>query len=151
LYYHFETKADILVAIVNSFVDGMIGELSEVCETLSSPPVKLREFIRVMLMVVLTRRSRMTAFLRERRALPAWAWPDVHLKRDRIDDLLQGVLDEGKAAGYWREFPLNTARLAIFGIVSWSLEWLDPEGPKTVDELSDEFTDLILGGLAAPA
>jgi hypothetical protein len=37
----------------------------------------------------------------------------------------------------------------IFGMVNWSVNWYRPEGPKTADELADDFADILLGGLRA--
>jgi len=147
LYYYVGSKQQLLHVVVTSFVDDMIGRLEAVVESHNDPARMLRDFIFVMLDLAAHRRARMNAWLRERRALPSAAWPEIHAKRDHIDYLLQTVLVSGEQQGIWRPFPLPTARLAIFGIVSWALEWLDLEGPKSVEQLAGEFADLVLHGL----
>ena len=147
LYYHIGSKTNALLELHNSFVDVMIRRLSEVESAPLPPQRKVREFIGVMLEAVESNGDRMALWLRERRSLPPKGRAQLRAKADRIDDILRSILEEGRQNGCWRDVPLTSARMAIFGMVSWATEWLDTSGPKSASELADDFADLVLTGL----
>ena len=33
------------------------------------------------------------------------------------------------------------------GILNWTLTWYRPDGPLTIEQISDQYTDLLLNGL----
>jgi AcrR family transcriptional regulator len=148
LYYHIGSKIDALLEIHNAFVDVMVVRLSAVRDSDQPPEAKLGRFIEVMLGTVAMNRTSLALFLRERRALPPDAQQGIREKSDQIDGMLQAILDEGANEGCWDpSISLRAARLGIFGIVSWAVEWWNPDGPSSYTEFADDFTRLVLRGL----
>jgi len=148
LYYHIGSKSQALLDILNAFVDVMIEKLSAIAEGPDSAEEKLSELMEVMLGTVASNRTELSLFLRERRALPRDAEMRVRAKSDRIDGILHAILAEGSAQGCWNpSISLRAARLAIFGMVSWAVEWWNPKGPMSYEEFAHEFTKLVLQGL----
>ena len=41
-----------------------------------------------------------------------------------------------------------TARLFILGALNWSVQWFNPRGALSLDELTEQALDLFLGGAA---
>jgi hypothetical protein len=72
-------------------------------------------------------------------------------KRDRVDEIIDGILSEGIADGTIRPLPLALTRLAITGMANWAYTWFDPSGSLTADEIAEHFIDLIRRGVQVPA
>ena len=148
LYYHIGSKTKALLEIHNAFVDVMVERLSAVRDSDQDPAVKLHHFIDVMLGTVANNRTALALFLRERRALPEEEQTNIRRKSDVIDGILRDILDDGCTRNFWDPtISLQSSRLAIFGMVSWAVEWLDPSGSKSHSDFADEFTRLIMRGL----
>jgi len=149
LYYYLRSKADLLVEIHDSFIDSLLAQLEKVASAPISPQEKLRKFLRAQMEAIEASQTRVTAFLRERRALPPEAAARLQPKRDRVDQLLEQIIREGIYKGAFRPVPVKSARLAILGMTNWAVEWFRPHGPKSAKELADDFADLVLKGLQA--
>lgn len=147
LYHYVHSKADLLVEIHDSFIDGLLARLEEVASSPLTPEEKLREFLRAHMEAIEESQTRVTAFLRERRSLPPEAAARLQPKRDRVDQILEAILREGVERGEFRPLPLKSARLAILGMANWAVEWFQPQGPQSARQLAEEFADLALGGL----
>jgi AcrR family transcriptional regulator len=147
LYHYVPSKVDLLVEIHDSFIEGLLARLEGVAASSLPPQEKLRQFLRAQMEAIEGSQTRVAAFLRERRALPPEAAARLQPKRDRVDQILEGILREGVEAGAFRQVPLKSARLAILGMANWAVEWFRPGGPQGARELADDFADLVLGGL----
>jgi hypothetical protein len=36
---------------------------------------------------------------------------------------------------------------AIMGALNWTLTWYHPDGPKSIEQIADEYSDFILRGM----
>jgi len=67
--------------------------------------------------------------------------------RDRFEALWREVLEEGVASKLFKcDNPALSAR-AILGIMNWTITWYRPQGSLTIDEISDQYSNLLLNGL----
>jgi TetR/AcrR family transcriptional regulator, cholesterol catabolism regulator len=150
LYYYIKSKGDALIALHNAFHDELLSALSEVADSDLTAAEKLKQFIHRNLLVMSLNRSRRIAFFRERHALEPEVARQIQAKRDQVDRILDQILDEGMATGEFRPMPVKTFRLGILGMLVWASGWFDPRGALTPEELSRDFFDLALRGVAAP-
>lgn len=149
LYYYIRSKPDVLVVLHNSFIDDLLDRLAAVLEGPLSPAEKLRAFIRTEMEALERNRTRVAAFIRERRSLTPEAAATIQAKRDQVDRILDAILQDGIESGAFRPLALKSARMAILGMVHWAVEWFNPEGPIPAAQFAADFTDLILHGLMA--
>ena len=68
-------------------------------------------------------------------------------RRDRFEGLWRDLILEGQQAGVFScSHPSLTAR-ALLGVMNWTITWYRQEGPLSVEEIANQFTDLFLFGL----
>ena len=149
LYYYIGSKPQVLVALHNSYIDGLLQRLSAVLRADWPAAAKLRDFISITMDSLEHNRTRMAAFMRERRSLSPEAAAEIQVKWDQVDRILEQILQEGIESGAFRRAPVKSARLAVLGMIAWGVEWLDINGPCTAQQFAADFTDLVLHGLAS--
>jgi hypothetical protein len=81
-------------------------------------------------------------------ALPARMLAKIVAKRDRYERTMRRVVEDGMRSGAFRKGDAKLATLAILGAINWSIKWYRPGGDRTVDEIANEFADLMVRGLA---
>ena len=57
------------------------------------------------------------------------------------------MLNEGVRAGLFACSDTGLAVRGLMGIMNWTLTWYDPEGPKSIEEIADQYADLLFKGL----
>ena len=72
-------------------------------------------------------------------------------RRDRYEHLYRRVIEEGIQSGAFAECDPKMAALLVLSAVNWLPQWYKPSGPLSPAEVADEFSDLILSGLAYSA
>lgn len=149
LYFYISSKAELLVELHNSYIDPMLVRYAAIVQSDRTPAEKLRAFIATTMDALEHKRTRMTAFMHERRSLDGEAAAAIQVKRDQVDRLLDQILIEGIENGAFRRVPVKSARFAILGMSAWGVEWFDVHGPTTAGQFAADFADLILRGLLA--
>lgn len=147
LYYYIGSKNELMAKVYALGMCELVERLEEISRSEQPLDEKLRSYCRVRMQMIDHKDGRPTVFFRERRWLPPPAAFAIQGQRDRVDEILDLILQEGVAAGLFVEMPPKTTRLAIQGMLNWTIEWWRPDGPLTADQLADRFSELILRGL----
>lgn len=151
LYHHIASKEDMLYEIIDRFVDRMIekAEARRASETLS--PRELLEAILVdILEVIRDERDFIEVYFHERRHLSEKRWKAIEKKRSVYEEMVREILRRGQRDGSLRaEFDERIVTLALFGMVNWSIHWLNPNGRLSVERIARIFTTLFFEGLSA--
>jgi hypothetical protein len=67
--------------------------------------------------------------------------------RDKFEALWRNVLIEGVASKLFQcDDPALSAR-AILGIMNWTITWYRPNGDLTIDQIANQYSNLLLNGL----
>jgi hypothetical protein len=67
--------------------------------------------------------------------------------RDKFEALWRDVLSEGvKAKLFVCDDPALATR-ALLGILNWTITWYRPDGPLTIEQIADQYAELLLNGL----
>jgi TetR/AcrR family transcriptional regulator, cholesterol catabolism regulator len=144
-FYHFESKAALLFAVVEQ---GMRAALASQARAVQSAPpgseALLRTLVRTHFDVLLGPGSDfIPVMLYEWRSLqPAQRAAIATLQRDYEAAWAQ-VLDVLCAKGRIRAAP-RTARLMVLGALNWSVQWYKPARGASLDRLTDEAMLLFL-------
>jgi len=150
LYYHVSSKSHLLRMLHEEFINDMLDRLIEVVAQDIGPIEKLREIIHVTLTIIDKHQAEVTVFLREQHSLPLDMRANVIAQRDRVDDLVDGVLRAGIKNGDFRsDLDIRLVRLGILGMCNWAYQWYRPGHGFSIDEISDQFCALILTALTA--
>jgi AcrR family transcriptional regulator len=145
-FYHFKTKQDILLAVMEHGLAEGLRKSEEVMALALSPGQKLKGLIRAQLGTILEDGSDfIPVLLYDWRSLtPANRRRIVALK-DRYDALWQQVIDELKRAGHMPG-DAQLVRLLILGAVNWTGTWYRAGGRLSLDEIADGAARLFLQG-----
>ena len=145
-FYHFKTKQDILVAVMEQGLAEGLRKTEEVIALSVPPEQKLTKLIRTQLGTILEEGNDfIPVLLYDWRSLtPANRRRIVALK-DRYDALWQQVIDELQCAGHMAG-DTQLARLLILGAVNWTGTWYRGGGRLSLDEVADRAAGLFLQG-----
>ncbi len=147
LYHHVSSKQEILLALLDRALDMLTEQISAVaCQDL---PVeeKLRRMIRTYLTALTENMDLSAVLLMEHRSLDK----KLHLRhvphRDQFENLWREVIQEGVQVGVFHcDDPGLTVR-ALMGILNWTITWYRSDGPKSIQKIADEYTNLLYRGL----
>jgi len=145
-FYHFKTKQDILVAVMEQGLAEGLRRTEEVMALPLPPEQKLAKLIRAQLGTILEEGSDfIPVLLYDWRSLNAANRRRIVALKDRYDALWQEVIDDLQRAG---QMPgdAQLMRLLILGAVNWTGTWYRTGGLLSLDKVADDAARLFLHG-----
>jgi AcrR family transcriptional regulator len=143
-FYHFKTKQDILVAVMEQGLAEGLRKSEEVMALGIPSEQKLKGLIRAQLGTILEEGSDfIPVLLYDWRSLTPANRRRVIALRDRYDALWERMLAELARDGLIAGDP-QVARLFVLGAINWSAKWYRAGGRLSVDELADQAAQLLL-------
>jgi len=146
LYYYFRNKEEILYFCHDYSLD-IILELLERVEADGSPPERRLRQLVVAFVHMIIDELHGTALTLDLGALSPPLLRRVIAKRDRFDQGIRQILQDGMERGTFTRGDPKLLTFAIMGAVNWISRWFDPQGPATSDEIGEAFADYLLAGL----
>lgn len=147
LYYHVNSKQEILLEILDRALDLLTERLEAVLQLPESPKEKLRKAMRSYLETLAEYRNPASVLLLEYRSLE----PDLqarHIeKRDHFEKLWRGLIQAGVEEGQFRGHDVAMSTRAILGAMNQAIVWYRPDGSLSAGEIADIFSDLFINGL----
>ena len=147
LYHHVSSKQEILLALLDRALVMLFEQMVSYAEQPAPADEKLRRMIHAYLHLLAENSDLSSVLLFEHRSLE----PDQHARhipyRDRFEALWRGVLDEGKRAEIFNCADTALTVRALMGVLNWTLTWYRPEGSLSIEQIADQYTDLLLCGL----
>jgi AcrR family transcriptional regulator len=151
-YHHFESKAHLIMAIHNGFVDLQIAEITAVIEKDLPPEETLAEAIVVIIRNILNQKASISLFMREYPAMPRDVDRAVRDSRLKYEQLLVGVIDRGRELGVFHtELPTNILLYGILGMGAWATQWYDPKRAPSPEVIGRNYARMVIDGLTTPA
>jgi AcrR family transcriptional regulator len=147
LYYHAKNKPQILVDLNDAFMSELVEALEAIAAREAAPLERLKAVIAELLEVVAEHQAVVTVVLHERRSLPEESAAAVQVQRDRVDELIDGIIEDGIAAGDIAPLPPAMVRLALTGMTNWAYTWYDAEGSLTAEQIADSFATILFDGI----
>ena len=150
VYYHIETKEDLLYEICKSSLKQIRSDVESALEDASSPLERTSFLIRTHIESMLRDQDRHSAALTEMSCLSAERLKEVTALRDAYEGLVRSVLDEAQIAGMLRrDVPVKFLCLALLGLLNRVLVWFRPKGPLSPEQIGVLFAGIYLTGAAA--
>ena len=146
LYYYFRNKEEILFACHQYSLDRLLELLNEVETSPVSADEKLRRLIVACVHTMLDELHG-TALLLDLEALSPAHLKTVILGRDRFDQGMRQVIEDGVRTSAFGACDAKLLSFAILGAVNWIPRWFDPGGPASSQEIADRFADYLIAGL----
>jgi AcrR family transcriptional regulator len=149
-YHHFLNKEDLLLHLLNSFLDYQLERVEDILARDLDPQGALHAYLKELLFEVLvTFQYEIKVFMQEQRFLAEESFATIREKRDRLDRYATEIVERGVASGSLRNVgPARLTAFAMIGMGSWAALWLDPKGVMSPGEIADMYADILLHGLA---
>ena len=152
LYYHIETKEDLLYDICKSILKKITDEVEDSLKDASDPLTRTDILIRTHIESMLRDYDRHSAALTEMSCLSTERLHEVTALRDAYETLARSVLHEAQRAGVLRQdVPVKYLCLALLGLLNRVLVWFRPNGPLSPAQIGELFAAIYLTGAAANA
>lgn len=153
IYYHFDSKEQIMVAVLDIGTRGVLDAVREAVEALG-PQVSWRERIRIAIHAHLRQMMRRGDFtaadIRNYGHLPRNLRDRQAQARTEYGEFWRELIEGASAAGELRkDVNLSLARMFVLGTLNWTIEWYKP-GKLPTDAIAEEFWRMLFGGLAPP-
>lgn len=147
LYYYFRNKEEILYACHDYSLDILLELMDQVRAEATQPDDKLRRLILAFIHIMLDELQG-TALTLDLQALSPGLLKRVIAKRDRFDQGMRAIIQQGIDEGLFAPGDPKMIEFAIMGAVNWITKWFDPAGPMTSEQIGQAFADYLVGGLA---
>jgi AcrR family transcriptional regulator len=146
LYYYFKNKQDILYQCHVKCMEISLAAFEEVATAPGMPSERLR--------ILLIRHIRGIAeeayggvLLTDLESLTAAQRKNYVAMRDRFEQGVRRLIQEGVKRGEFRKQNVAVAGFAILGAINWIPKWFRPDGPLSSAEIAEAFADQLIRSL----
>jgi len=147
LYHHVSSKQEILLAILDRALELLLDRISAITVQDIPSDKKLQCMVREYLQILVENQDLAAVLLFEHRSLERKQHAHHVPNRDKFESLWRDVITEGvKAKLFNCDDPALAAR-ALLGIMNWTMTWYHSDGPLTVEQVADQYSNLLLNGL----
>jgi AcrR family transcriptional regulator len=151
LYYHYENKQGILVALLDLSIDEALARARAALAEAGEDATTRERFVVLVeaLTLFMANRATFAHLDSELRYLEPTNRRGYAAKRKQLETMLQDILVEGNASGVFQmTSPADTAR-ALLGMLRSITGWFHPDGPLTPEEISRRYVDISLSTVGA--
>jgi AcrR family transcriptional regulator len=143
-FYHFRTKQEMLVAVMEQGLDEGLKRIEAVMALPLPPEEKFRRLVRAHLGTILEDGNDfIPVLLYEWRSLTPMNRRRIIALKDRYDQIWQRMVDELARSGRIGGDP-QLARLLVLGAVNWAGQWYRAGGRLSIDDVAAQATRAFL-------
>lgn len=146
LYYYFKDKEELLAFIQESTLEGLLALAAQVRKSRLPADARLRLLIEGHVVLLNEEIPGSLAHLEIEALREPWR-RKIQDQRDEYERTFREILEEGMAAGTFRQADPKVIALAILGAVNWTVKWFRPDGGKTAREIGRECAELLVRGV----
>jgi AcrR family transcriptional regulator len=147
LYHYFKNKEEILQEVIQSYFEYLLQYLEPINSSKVLPTEKLRMSLEIQLKAIEANRDAVSVALREDRAVENPYREAYIAQRNRLEDHLVAILEEGIEKGVFRKVDIRLTTKAILGMCNWAAVWYSRSGRLSSKAIAQHFTDLAISGL----
>lgn len=146
LYHHVSSKQEILLELVNLAMDHLIERTQAIFIQPTPPQVRLREAIHRYLKAITDYPDLANVLLLEYRSLEPDFQQHHQPRRDQFERLWRGLIQEGIDSGDFHGMDPSIASKILLGSIQWAITWYRPDGPMTIEQIAETYTDVLFNG-----
>lgn len=143
VYYHFESKADLLVEICQRGTVRALQAADRAISTNGSPWERLDQFVTDFTSIALENHDYVAVYFREEINLPPDHADRINKMRKEIDRKLTRLLEEGVKAGEFKVEDSQICCLVIAGMVSYAFAWYREGGRLSTIQIAAQMRQLV--------
>ena len=150
VYYHFDSKEQILEAVLDIGIEAVFKDVRHKVETMAKDAAWRERFHVAMgahLASLVQHDDYMSANVRVFSQAPEHI-RDRHMKiRRAYEDYWANLYHRAKKAGAIRDsINLTALQALVFGAMNWTIEWYKP-GREKIEVLAEAYTDILMNGV----
>lgn len=153
LYYHFESKQELLFSIMSYAMDVLERETREASMAAEDNIERLRNMIHAL--ARLTTEQEDGAFtilvIDETNGLLGEDRKKITARKRAYVDTIQSTLDTLAAEGKLRSLDTTVAAFTLVGMVLWLSKWFQRDGRVPGDEVARQVTEMALAAVLEPS
>ncbi len=147
LYYYIESKEDLLYAIMNYAMERLETMVVEPSRAIADPEERLRSIIARHARLLTEGTKAITILTDEIEGLKPKHRKQI-LDRKRVYmEFVRETLESLRVVGKLRDVNATAATFCLFGALLWLPRWYRDDGPLTHDQIVDEITKIMTGGV----
>jgi len=147
MYHYFDTKDDILFAIIDAAVDRLLAELKAARDSTETPEDRIRAMLAATVRVVVENRAEIRVQIDNSDKLLPERQEIIRAKQRESALMVRAELERLQAAGQLKELDLNVVTFALNGMANWVYFWYNPDGPVDVEALTDQLAETLFHGI----
>jgi len=152
LYYHIDTKEDLLYAVLTTVHEEMSRISADVEQMEGTPVERLREYIRRHLEYMAENTVNSYVYYQDLHQLAGQRLQAIVAARKEHEQLVVSLIAAGQRAGEIDEtLDPKVVAFLLFGAMNWACMWYDADGPVGPDELVRIYCTTILRGICREA
>lgn len=144
IYYHFESKAQILIEICERGTSDALGAIDEALAAPGTPMERFESSVRAFTRMALANHVFVAIYFREEFNLPEDAREAINQMRRSINHKMQTLLTEGKANGDFDIDDPGISALVISGMASYAFAWYRDTGRLDLDHVTDYIVQMMI-------
>ena len=150
LYHHFETKEEMLFALVRDVYSGILASLESMQAAPGSGADRLRLLVEIDVRHLIGNLARTTLSLHEFRSLTEEHRAVIADAEARYAAAVTELIEEGRADGSIRpDADPKLARMVVLGAANWVYRWYRADGEHDTESIAATIASLAVDGLAA--
>ncbi len=146
LYYHFTNKQEMLFDMIYDFMDKTNLQLFDELAELTTPEEKLFCIIKNHIHFFIKYPARMRVLIYEAHSLEDEYFQKFKHKQLEYIVVIKEVLQEILAKNN-SEKNINVVTFTLLGMLNWIIQWYEPRGIVSPDNLADEMYSFFINGL----
>jgi AcrR family transcriptional regulator len=147
LYYHYRSKQDLLMQILERTMHDLISEIMQATADARDPVERLHSAIAAHILFHSVRG--MEAFIAdsELRALEPANRVEIVKLRDHYERIFETILHDGVMGGQFAVPDLKVTVLALMGMCSGVASWFKADGRLSLSSIATMYSDILLNGI----
>jgi TetR/AcrR family transcriptional regulator, cholesterol catabolism regulator len=146
IYYYFEKKHDILVALFERFFDRLEEAVATAVDPRDDAAGRFEVMLAAHIRTVASSPEHSAIFMRDDINLTAEEREKIQKRRRRHHDLFVDAYKQAVAEGRFTDVPAGLAVSLILGAANWTFRWFNPAGRLSPAQLAAEAAAFLAAG-----
>jgi len=150
LYYYYKSKEEMLFRLMKGAMESAMVTIEDISLSDLSPEDKIKQVLTFYTRYFAGYQDCEILLQNEIKSLNEEHREIVIQKQRRYLHLFYGLLRQLSEHGKMKPIHHTVAIFAFLGMVHFTVRWYDPEGPVSLDVLSDMFVEIFTNGILCP-
>lgn len=151
IYHHYPNKQSLLIEIMETHMQRLNTHLEHILNEYNDPRQRLYKAIANHIFLHTTYKDEFFIIDTEIRALDEEHRPKIIALRDRYEELLQTMLQDGMNREVFRPCDVKITSYAIIAMCTEVASWFHPGGRLSVQQVIEIYCDMIMQGVLLPS